>query len=73
MVAPQHSGSVYFNYKGTFSIRWCNGRISDGGVFTNCTLSMALSEGTLNIPPPQPLPVESKMCLMSLLLMMLFH
>lgn len=48
------------NYKFIYTDVGCNGRISDGGVFTNCTLSMALSEGTLNIPPPQPLPGRIK-------------
>ena len=34
----------------------CNGRISDGGVFANCSLSEALRSGSLDLPPPQPLP-----------------
>lgn len=38
----------------------CNGRISDGGIFANCSLSNALSEGMLNIPPSQPLPGRIK-------------
>lgn len=63
---PINSGSLYFNYKSNFSIVLlalvdanykfiyidvgCNGRISDGGVFRNSTLSMALDKETLNIP-----------------------
>ena len=60
---PVNSGSYYFNYKSSFSIvLWtyadykflyvnvgCNGRISDGGVFRNSSLSNALSLNTLNI------------------------
>ena len=43
-------------YKFTFLDVGCNGRISDGGVFANCTLSEALRSGSLDLPPPQPLP-----------------
>ena len=66
---PVNSGSYYFNYKHSFSIvllalvdanyRFiyiavgCNGRISDGGVFRNSSLSLPLSQNSLNIPDPQ--------------------
>ena len=43
-------------YKFTFLDVGCNGRISDGGVFANCTLSEALRSGSLDLPPPQTLP-----------------
>ena len=60
---PVNLGSYYFNYKSSFSIVLlayadykflnvdvgCNGRISDGGVFRNSSLSNALSLNTLNI------------------------
>lgn len=69
---PANSGSYYFNYKHNFSIVLlalvdaeykfiyvdvgCNGRVSDGGVFKNCSLSKALEEGKLNLPAAKNLP-----------------
>lgn len=66
MVAPQHSGSLYFNYKGTFSIVFlgvadanynllyadvgCQGRISDGGVFKFTSLYKDLGNNTAHVP-----------------------
>ena len=66
---PKNSGSYYFNYKGTFSVVLlalvdadykfiyvdigCNGRISDGGVYQNSSLSHAINSNLINIPPPQ--------------------
>lgn len=73
---PYHAGSTYINYKGTFSIvlmgmcdsEYCftyanigaQGRISDGGVFNNCSLSRKLAQETLHLPPPEPLADERK-------------
>ena len=67
----KNRGSYYFNYKGRFSIVLlalvdanykyiyadvnCNGRINDGGVFCNSTLSKAISTNLLNIPGPRRL------------------
>ena len=34
-------------------------RLSDGGVFRECSLSKALEEKSLNIPAPSPLPGRS--------------
>lgn len=42
-------------YKFTYIDLGCNGRISDGGVFANCSLSSALENNALNLPKPQPL------------------
>jgi len=39
-----------------------NGRISDGGVFGQCSLNTALNEGMLNIPAPSPLPGATDLC-----------
>ena len=68
---PKNSGSYYFNYKGRFIIVLlalvdanykfiyadvsCNGRNSDGGVFSNSTLSKAISTNLLNLPGPHTL------------------
>lgn len=74
--APQHSGSYFYNYKGTHSIvllalvdsnymfRFvdigCNGRVSDGGVFSETPLAVGLREKTLSLPIPEPLAGRSK-------------
>lgn len=72
IIAPPRSGSLFFNYKGTFSIvllaladahyRFLTiqvgdfGRTSDGGVFRNSALAKGLENQTLHVPPPKPLP-----------------
>lgn len=72
MVAPPHSGSIFYNYKGSHSIvlmAICdaeykftyidvgvNGRVSDGGTFGKCTFAAALENGQLDLPPSKPLP-----------------
>lgn len=69
---PLKSGSNYYNYKQFYSIILlalvdadykfkyidcgCNGRVSDGGVFTNSTLFQTLESNTFHIPPGKPLP-----------------
>ena len=71
MKQPATSGSFYFNYKGPFSIVLlalvdadykliyvdigCNGRASDGGVYKNSSLAIALEENHLNIPKDRTL------------------
>lgn len=70
--SPAKSASDYINYKGSFSIVLlalvdsnycflfadvgCKGRISDGGVFNQSVLCQKLSSGSMNLPPPSPLP-----------------
>lgn len=70
--APKHSGSMFFNYKGFFSIVFLalvdadykfsfvdvgsNGRISDGGVLRESCLQAALDNNSLGIPPANCLP-----------------
>ncbi|XP_025754966.1 protein ANTAGONIST OF LIKE HETEROCHROMATIN PROTEIN 1-like [Oreochromis niloticus] len=72
MKAPPNSGSMFHNYKGTFSIVLLAvvdagyrfriidvggyGRTSDGGILANLTFGQALRAGTLHLPPDQPLP-----------------
>ncbi|XP_053967742.1 uncharacterized protein LOC128869234 [Anastrepha ludens] len=70
--APANSGSLYFNYKKTFSIVLlalldanCKfiavdigsyGKNSDGGILANSALGRGLENGTMNIPEDSPLP-----------------
>jgi len=70
--APANSGSVYFNYKKTFSVILLAlvdanynfimidvgsfGRSSDGGIFSHSALGKRMENGSLNIPPDSCLP-----------------
>ena len=73
MQPPSESGSHYFNYKHTNSIVLLavagpdyeclyadigtNGRVSDGGVWSKCSLENNLANGNaLSLPPPKCLP-----------------
>lgn len=72
MKAPTKSGSLYYNYKGTFSVVLMAvvdanlkfiyvdigsyGHNSDGGVFSNCTLGKRLASESLNLPADAYLP-----------------
>jgi hypothetical protein len=73
--APSNSGSLYFNYKNTFSIVLlalvdaqynfiavdvgAYGKISDGGIFGNSNLGKALQRSTLPVPGNAALPGTS--------------
>ena len=72
MQPPAHAGSRFFNYKHTHSVVLMavagpdheymyadvgnNGRVSDGGVWNKCSLSQAIDDGTISLPPPKCLP-----------------
>lgn len=73
---PPHSGSYYYNYKGSYSIVLmaivnakyqfimidvgANGRISDGGVLKNTIFWQKFSQNQLSIPDPRELPGTNK-------------
>ena len=65
--APDNSGSDYFNYKGSLALFcWqknfifvnvgCQGRISDGGVFSNTSIYDKIQRGELDLPRSSRLP-----------------
>lgn len=65
MPAPPNSGSHYIivflgvvdaNYKFTYIDVGCNGKMPDGGVFQNCSLSDGLEGVSLHLPESAPLP-----------------
>lgn len=47
-------------YKFLYVYVGCNGHISDGGVYTNCSLTAALENNTLNVPKSRSLPNGSE-------------
>lgn len=69
---PQESGSYFFNYKHIFSIVLmgiananyefmmvhigANGRVSDGGIFSNTLFYKNFQESKLKIPEPDYIP-----------------
>lgn len=73
--SPQHSGTEFYNYKGTYSIVLlavadanycftyvdvgCQGRISDGGVFRNSSFFHKLENKQLNLPQDASLPNQN--------------
>lgn len=73
---PAKSGSLYYNYKGFFSIilmavvdaeykfLWVdvgtNGACSDGQVFNDCELKEMVEKDKMGIPAPEPFPNEDR-------------
>ena len=76
MQAPDRAGSSFFNYKNSHSIVLLvvynatyqftmvdigeSSRNSDGGVFANSNLGIAMNDGLLKLPEPRKLPGMSK-------------
>ena len=76
IVPPPNSGSTYYNYKGNNSIVLLavvdanyaftyvdvgvNGRVSDGGVWGNCSLRKKIDDGNAGIPTASKLPNSNK-------------
>ena len=70
-MCPHNTTSEFYNYKGFYSIVLlalvdydykfiyadigCQGRISDGGVYRNCTFYNALRNNELDLPALRPL------------------
>ena len=50
---------VDYDYKFLIAEVGCQGRISDGGVFRNSAFNLALSNNSLNLPDPKPLPATN--------------
>ena len=73
---PRRSGSLYYNYKGFFSVvmlalvdadykfLWAdvgsNGAASDAQIFNQCELQRAIEDGTIGFPDPEPLPNDDR-------------
>ena len=73
---PPESGSMYFNYKGNYSIVLMavansnyefiyvdigsNGRVSDGGVWRDSTLNQAIQSNRITLPDDAALPNSTK-------------
>ena len=73
---PRQSGSIYYNYKGFFSIVilvlcdanykaiWAHvgspGSESDCGIYNDSAMFQGIQDGTINLPPPEPLPHDNE-------------
>lgn len=76
LIQPEHTGSMYFNYKYFFSLvllaladaNYCfvwidigaYGKNSDSGIFKNSSLYKKLTEKSLDLPEPKTLVIENK-------------
>ena len=72
---PKHSGSIYYNYKGFFSIVilvlcdanykaiWAHvgapGSQSDCGIYNESPMFQGIQDETIKLPPPEPLPNDT--------------
>ena len=72
---PKHSGSIYYNYKGFFSIVflvlcdanykaiWAHvgspGSQSDCGIYNESPMLQGIQDETKKLPPPEPLPNDT--------------
>ena len=73
---PRHSGSIYYNYKGFFSIVilvlcdanykaiWAHvgspGSQSDCGIYNESPMFQGIHDETIKLPPPEPLPNDTE-------------
>ena len=73
---PEDSGSIFYNYKGFYSIvlmamvdakynyLWVDvgseGSTSDAQLFNSCELKQRLESETLGVPPPEPMPNDDE-------------
>ena len=73
---PKQSGSIYYNYKGFLSIVilvlcdanykaiWAHvgypGSESDCGIYNDSPMFQGIQDGTINLPPPEPLPNDNE-------------
>ena len=57
-IRDSSDSSVDYHYKFMFIDVGCQGRISDGGVYNNSSLSNANENNLLDLPPPRPLPIS---------------
>ena len=73
---PRHSGSIYYNYKGFFSIVilvlcdanykaiWAHvgspGSQSDCGIYNESPMFQGIQDETIKLPPPEPLPNDTE-------------
>ena len=73
---PKHSGSIYYNYKGFFSIVilvlcdanykaiWAHvgspGSQSDCGIYNESPMFQGIQDETIKLPPPEPMPNDTE-------------
>ena len=76
ITCPPGGGSTYYNYKGFYSVvlmalvdadykfLWMEvgsqGSASDAQIFNECELKEALEDGSIGLPPPDPLPGDDQ-------------